>query len=103
VAFVAWQWVPLHGPSVTRMLGWEHPPDRIRRLRLLLDAYGLVDRTGFVDEVIARIGYNRGIMVRKAAEGDRAYQDLMAQGHLAGMEEALVFLTEQGPQIQDRL
>jgi hypothetical protein len=103
LAFVAWQWVPLHGPSVTRMLGWEHPPDRIRRLRLLLDAYGLADRTGFVDEVIARIRYNRGIMVRKAAEGDRAYQDLVAQGHVVGMEEALVFLTAHGPQIQDRL
>lgn len=103
VAFIAWQWVPLHGPFVTRMLGWEDPPDRVRRLGLLLDAYGLADRSGFVDEVISRIGYNRGIMTRRAAEGDRAYQDLVAQGHVAGMDEALFFLTEHGPQIQDRL
>ena len=103
LAFVAWQWVPLHGPSVTRMLGWQRPPERVRRLRLLLEAYGLADRTGFIEEVVTRIGYNREIMVRKAAEGDRAYQDLIAQGHVAGMDEALVFLSEHGPRIQDRL
>ncbi len=103
VAFVAWQWVPLHGPAVTRMLGWEHPPDRIGRLRLLLAAYGLTDATGFVDEVIARIGYNREIMVGKAAQGNRAYQDLVAQGHVAGMDEARTYLTEHGGRIQDGL
>lgn len=103
LAFVAWQWVPLHGPSVTRMLGWARPPDRVRRLRMLLDAYGLDDRTGFVEEVITRIGYNREIMVTRAAAGDRAYQDLIDQGHVAGMDEALAFLAEHGSRIQHQL
>jgi hypothetical protein len=103
LAFVAWQWVPLHGPFVTALMGWSHPPDRARRLRLLLDAYGLTDRTGFIDEVIDRIGYNRAIMMRKAAEGDRGYQSLVQQGHLAGMEEAVTFLTEDGPRLQEQL
>jgi hypothetical protein len=103
LAFVAWQWVPLHGPFVTRFMGWSHPPDRIRRLRLLLDAYDLSDRTGFIDAVIDRIGYNRAVMMRKAAEGDLAYQSLIDQGHLAGMEEAVTFLTENGRRLQDQL
>jgi hypothetical protein len=103
LAFVAWQWVPLHGLFVTRLLGWSHPPDRVRRLRLLLDAYGLDDRTGFIDEVVQRITYNRDVMTRKAAEGDRAYQHLIRRGHLAGMEEALSFLAEYGTRLQDQL
>jgi hypothetical protein len=103
LAFVAWQWVPLQGPFVTALLGWTDPPDRVRRLRLLLDAYGLDDRTGFIDKVIDRIGYNRDIMIRKAADGHRAYQSLIQQGHLVGMEEALTFLAENGGGFQDQL
>lgn len=103
LAFVAWQWVPLHGPFVSGLLGWSRPPDRGRRLRLLLDAYGLGDRSGFIDEVAARIEYNRDLMIRKAAAGDAAYQGLIQQGHLAGMEEALAFLAENGVALQDQL
>jgi hypothetical protein len=103
LAFVAWQWVPLHGPFTTSLLGWTDPPDRARRLRLLLDAYGLGDRTGFIDHVVARVGYNRDIMVQKAAAGSRAYQTLIDNGHLVGMDEALSFLAEHGPRLQDQL
>jgi hypothetical protein len=103
LAFVAWQWVPLHGPSVTSLLGWTQVPERGRRLRLLLDAYGLDDRDGFIDAVIERIGYNREIMVRRASEGNRAYQILIEQGHLAGMDEARAFLADRGPRLQAEL
>jgi hypothetical protein len=103
LAFVAWQWVPLHGPFVTRLLGWEEPPDRAGRLRLLLDAYGLADRDGFVDDVAARIRFNRAVMVRRAAEGNAAYQALVERGHLVGMDEGLAFLAEQGRAIQAAL
>jgi aminoglycoside phosphotransferase (APT) family kinase protein len=103
LAFVAWQWVPLHGPFTASLLGWTDPPDRARRLRLLLDAYGLRDRTGFIDHVVARVGYNREIMVEKAAAGSQAYQNLIDNGHLVGMDEALSFLAEHGPRLQDQL
>ncbi|MGH8994960.1 MAG: phosphotransferase [Acidimicrobiales bacterium] len=103
LAFVAWQWVPLHGPLVTQMLGWTSPPARSRRLRILLDAYGLVDRTGFIDHVVRRVEYNRDVMVANAARGDAAYQALVDQGHVGGMEEALGFLAENGPALQGGL
>jgi Phosphotransferase enzyme family len=103
LAFVAWQWVPLHGPMVTRLLGWSEPPDRARRLNLLLDAYGLDDRSGFIDQVKSRITYNRHLMVHKAEEGHAAYESLVQQGHVAGMDEALAYLSENGPLLQDRL
>lgn len=103
LAFVAWQWVPLHGPMVTRLLGWPQAPDHGRRLRILLDAYDLGDRAGFIDQVVQRIGYNRDIMVRMAAAGHEGYQRLIQQGHLVGMEEALSFLAVNGPTLQGEL
>ncbi len=103
LAFVAWQWVPLHGPLVTSLLGWAEPPDRVRRLQLLLDAYGLEDRAGFIDQVVARVDYNRDIMIRRAADGNQAYQRLIDQGHVAGMDEASAFLAEEGQHLQDQL
>jgi len=103
LAFVAWQWVPLHGPFVTRLMGWDRPPDHARRLGLLLDAYGLEDRSGFLADVAARVRYNREVMVRRAEEGNEGYRALVEQGHLAGMDEALGFLSEHGRALQDRL
>ncbi len=103
LAFVAWQWVPLHGPGVTRRLGWDRPPARAARLGLLLDAYGLTERDGFVDQVVRRIAYNRELMVRRAAEGNRAYARLIEQGHLLGMDEARAFLATHGAELQQAI
>ncbi len=103
LAFVAWQWVPLQSPFVTEMFGWSAPPDRARRLSLLLDAYGLEDRSGFVDDVVRRITYNRDLMARKAAEGNAAYQALVEGGHLVGMDEALRYLGRVGEDLQESL
>jgi hypothetical protein len=94
LAFVAWHWVPLHGPFVASLMGWSDP-DRAGRLRLLLDAYGLESRRGFIDAVLARILHNRTMMLAKAAAGDPAYQALVDQGHIAGMDEALSFVSAE--------
>jgi hypothetical protein len=88
---------------VTGFLGWARPPDRIQRLRLLLDAYGLDDRSGFIEAIAARVAYNRDVMLGKAAAGDQAYQRLVEQGHVGGMDEALAFLAEHGPRLQQQL
>lgn len=103
LAFVAWQWVPLHGPAVASLMGWEQPPDRAGRLRLLLDAYGLEDRNGFVATVAERIRYNRAVMVSRAEAGDAAYRALVDQGHLFGMDEALAALDADGDRLQAAL
>lgn len=103
LAFVAWQWVPLHGPMVATVLGWQEPVDRVGRLARLLDAYGLRDRADFIDAVLGRIGYNRAVMLAKAEAGDAAYQALVDQGHVAGMDEAVAFLEAEGPGLQSGL
>jgi hypothetical protein len=91
LAFAAWQWVPFHGPFVSSLMGWP-AEGRARRLEMFLDAYGLQDRSGFVGDVEARIEYNRAVMLARAAEGDAAYQSLVDQGHVAGMDEALAYV-----------
>ncbi len=100
LAFAAWQWVPLQSPDVARVLGWADPGDRPRRLALLLEAYGLDEREGFVDDVMARIASNRDLMVRRAEEGNAAYRALVELGHVRGMEAALRYLEAEGARLQ---
>ncbi len=103
LAFLAWQWVPLQHPAIARFFGWHTSPDRARRLRLVLDSYGLADRSGFVDDVIARVRLNRDVMIRKAGEGDRAYIRLAEEGHVTGMDMAIDFLSTIGQELQAQI
>jgi Phosphotransferase enzyme family len=103
LAFVAWQWVPLQSPAAGRHFGWSDTGDRARRLALLLDAYGLDERGGFIEEIAERIRYNREVMARRAREGNAGYKALVDQGHLAGMDAALRYLREEGHHLQDAL
>lgn len=97
LAFVAWQWVPLQHPVIASMFGW--PAGEVaglaRRLRLLLDAYGLDERAGFIEDIVARIHLNRDGMLRKAAEGVAGYVNLVQAGHVEGMNAAITFVKEQ--------
>jgi hypothetical protein len=95
LAFIAWQWVPLQHPWVSRMFGWRGDPDYGRRLQILLDSYGLAERQGFMTEVIARIAYNRDNIVRRAREGIEAYVQLENEGHITGMNMAIEFLADE--------
>jgi Ser/Thr protein kinase RdoA (MazF antagonist) len=103
LAFVAWQWVPLQDPGIASMFGWHDRHDLGHRLRILLDGYGLADRAGFIDDVIVRVKQNRDVIVRRAREGVTAYVDLERQGHVAGMNRAVEFLSEEGAGLQAQL
>jgi hypothetical protein len=103
LAFIAWQWVPLHDPFVTRAFGWRTRPDLGRRLRILLDSYGLSDRSGFIDDVIVRIGRNRHLIQRNADAGIAAYVRLEQEGHVEGMNRAMAFLAQEGEHLQAQL
>lgn len=103
LAFAAWQWVPLQHPGVARMFGWNEVGDLGRRLRILLDGYGLDERDGFVDEVIGRIVFNRDVMLRRAAEGVPGYVRLVREGHVAGMNATISFVVEARDGLQSQL
>lgn len=90
LAFLAWQWVPLRPPVD---VGAGHTPaDAARRLRLLVDAYGLADASGFVDLVVARIQASWQGIVDRAAGGDPVFERLLRDGHAAAMERAVTFV-----------
>jgi Phosphotransferase enzyme family len=103
LAFVAWQWVPLQHPAVAAAFGWHDVTDLARRLRLLLDGYGLDKRDGFMDDIIARVQLNRDVMLRKAAEGVAGYVRLVREGHVDGMNAAIAFVTAQRDALQSQL
>ncbi len=72
LAFAAWHWAPLHHPGMLDggELGRWRRADRERRLRLVLDTYGLDAREGFIARVIARIRASANGIEGAAAAGD---------------------------------
>jgi hypothetical protein len=82
VVHAAWQFVPLASDEECRRQGWEQPPDHGRRLRLLLDAYGLPaeGRPGFAARVAARMETTASGIESLAARGDPAFRRLVRSG-----------------------
>ncbi len=75
----AWQFVPLATDETCRGHGWSLPPDRGRRLRLLLDAYGLPDqdRAGFAVRVANRMEISAEGIEAMAERGAPAFRRLV--------------------------
>jgi hypothetical protein len=85
VVHAAWQFVPLASDEACARQGWPRPPERGRRLRLLLDAYGLPDgdREGFALRVAERMETTASGIEALAAGGKPAFQSL-AEGGVPG-------------------
>ena len=91
IAFMAWQWVPLHHPGLAQQLGW-HAPERLgSRLRLLCDAYGLgaTERAQLIDMIIERIEASRSGIADLAAKGEAAFVRLLDEGHTIDMAKTI--------------
>lgn len=55
IAYAVYRFVPLMTDTHCIAMGWQSPPDRIARLKLFCDAYGLENRTRLIDSVIQRL------------------------------------------------
>jgi hypothetical protein len=55
IAYAVYRFVPLVTDQHCCAMGWTDPPDKIARLRLFCDTYGLGDRSTLVETVIQRI------------------------------------------------
>lgn len=55
IAYAVYRFVPLVTDKHCQQLGWQTVPDRVNRLGLFCDAYGLTDRTHLIETVIKRI------------------------------------------------
>lgn len=82
LAFAAWLWSPLHHPEM--IAGGEFGPwedaERERRLRLLADTYGLEDRAGFGERIVARMHASADGIERGAEAGDEGMIRLRSLG-----------------------
>lgn len=94
VAFMAWQWAPLHHPALAELLGWTQPDAVARRVRLLCDAYGLEDRSALMDTVVQRVDASRRGILTGASAGDETFLELEAAGHADDMAETLRHLEQ---------
>jgi hypothetical protein len=100
IAFLAWQWVPLHPPEQVRRDGSDPRVDQAGRLRLLLDSYGYERREGLIDAVSERIEISRSGIEGRAAQGEAPYVELRNEGYTREMEELIEYLRQSGHTLQ---
>jgi hypothetical protein len=100
IAFLAWQWVPLHAPEIPRRDGSDPRVDPAQRLRRLLDSYGYEDRGGLIEAVIKRVEISRSGIEDRAAGGDAPYVALRNEGYTREMAALIAHLERSGDTLQ---
>jgi hypothetical protein len=90
LAFFAWHWVPLYSP--TPELTWRTVDVCGRRLRQIVDSYGLKYRSDFVERIVARIETSRSGILKRASEGDEVFIRLKQEGHTEVMQRTIDFI-----------
>ncbi len=99
LAFMTWQWVPLHHGKLAEQLGYADQRSLGRRLRIFLDAYGFDDRATFVDDIVARIQRSIDGITSHAIAGDPIFQKLINDGHTVAMQRTITHIDSIRPQL----
>jgi hypothetical protein len=81
VALLAHHLVPFHADAGLEFWGWTEPPDRRRRMWLLLDAYGAEFSTEELDAVVVRLAALGADIRHRGVRGEPVYRDLQVDGH----------------------
>jgi len=100
IAYAAYRLTPLSGDAGCLAFGFSEPPDRLRRLALFLDAYGLDDRTGLLEMAITRIEGLRDDILRRAAAGDPGVATHLAEDHVGSYNADLAWIAENEATLQ---
>lgn len=94
IAYAAFRLAPLSSDAGCIGLGFSEPPDRLGRLALFCDAYGLDDRTGLLEMVVRRIEGLRDDILQRAAAGDPGVATHLAEGHVGSYTADLAWIRE---------
>jgi hypothetical protein len=103
IAFLAWQWTPLHPPQREVRDGSDPNVDRVVRLRLLLDSCGYRDRSGLIDAIIERVEISRSGIEEQAAAGGLPYIALRDEGHTRDMASLIRHLEKDRRSLQSAI
>ena len=68
-----------------------------QRVQLFFESYGMEDlKEGFIDMVLLRLEGLRQTMIRKALEGDSAFQQMIDRGELDHYQKDIQFIQDNG-------
>ncbi len=103
VAYAAWTFVPLRDDAKCRECGWDEPPDRARRLRVFLDAYGLDERADFFDHVIARKELEKSWVLDYGKRGVHPWKKFLDEGHAGHVDYDIAWLLRHRGELEAAL
>lgn len=103
LAFAACAFAPMHPDEACGPLGFHALGERPRRLRLLVESYGLEGRGDFVDRMLARLAASVARITAAAEAGDPAFQRLIARGRLEPVKAQRAWIRSQRAELESAL
>jgi aminoglycoside phosphotransferase (APT) family kinase protein len=92
VAYALWHFTPLYGDPSSDPYPIDTFEPRARRVALFCDAYGLDDRTGLVEAIVAVQQTAHDAIKNGAEDGNPAYQRLWELGACDGIRRQIAFV-----------
>jgi hypothetical protein len=99
VAYALYRYVPLYDDLFFDQLG-RRPPDRIGRIRLFCDEYGLGDRIGLLDLVRQRVQVLHDSVRQWAAAGTPEFEAIWRDTHGKQWLRSIRFVTELSKRVE---
>lgn len=100
IAYAAYRFAPLASDASCRHFGFAAPPDRVRRLALFCDAYGLDDRTGLLEMAVSRIEGLRNDILNRAAAGDPGVTTHLEEDHVGSYNADLAWIRQNAAALE---
>ncbi|MFJ5678005.1 phosphotransferase [Streptomyces sp. NPDC093097] len=93
LCYAAHRFVPLSSPRLARAFGWETPPDRAARLRLLTDTYGHgISPAELLDLAVVRLSSIAANIEQHIRAGNPAFDVHRDERHADGYREDVQFI-----------
>lgn len=68
----------------------------VEQLKLFFEAYGEIDKENYLEMVVLRLEGLCKTILRKANEGDLAFQKMVAEGHVEHYQNEVKFILTHG-------
>lgn len=99
VAFALYWFVPLYHNDLPTAPGLGDLASAAARLQLFCDAYGIPADATLLELVERRLHALCIHLITRALHGEAVYRTMLAEGHLAGYQRAILDLQQAHPQL----